>query len=389
MATAMNDAAIAQLMGAVTAQAGEIASVGEARHDDNVSGFRRYRVPVVGAKETVDFQVVIDADMRVAGLGLLPHAPEAEVGAAAPREIEVAVGPANSALPGTLSLPDGDGPFPAVVLVHGSGPNDRDENIMGNRPFRDIAHGLAARGVAVIRYDKRSFTNPQSLMAHGAALTVQHETIDDAVAAVALLRGRAEIDTSRVFVLGHSLGGMVGPRIAAQAKADGMVIMAGAARPLPEMMIEQTDYIVALDDTVTAEEAAQAAKMKEAVASLRAAQRDPASATTPQLGAPVGYYTDLEAHDGPAEAAALDIPILVLQGGRDYQVTKVDFAKWQQALAARPSACLKLYPDLDHLMRTGEGKSGPEDYAVPRLVAPTVIDDIAGFVQDGCKSLKN
>jgi len=256
---------------------------------------------------------------------------------------------------------------------------------MGNRPFRDIAHGLAARGVAVLRYDKRSYANLPSLTAHGAALTVQHETIDDAVVAVALLRNRAEIDPARVFVLGHSLGGMVGPRLATEAKADGVIIMAGAARPLPEIMVEQTEYLVALDDTVTAEEAAHLAQLKAAVAALRG----PEPAVGDPLGVPSGYFADLEAHDGPTEAAALDIPILVLQGGRDYQVTKVDFARWQAALEGRPQACLKLYENLDHLMRAGEGRATPEDYATPRPVAPVVIDDIAGFVLGGCRSPSN
>jgi hypothetical protein len=298
----------------------------------------------------------------------------------APRESEVFVGLGDDALPGTLALPEGEGPFPAVVLVHGSGPSDRDENIMGNRPFRDIAHGLAARGVATLRYDKRSFARPQSLLAHGEALTVQHETIDDAVAAVALLRGRAEIDPARVYVLGHSLGGMVAPRIAQAALADGIIVMAGATRPLPEMMIEQTEYIAALDDTVTADEATQIAQLKAAVSALR----DPAWAGAGQLGAPTGYFTDLEAHDAPAEAATLDIPVLVLQGGRDYQVTMKDFEKWKLALAGRPRACVKVYENADHLMRAGEGKSGPQDYAAPRPVAVEVIEDMAAFVLKGC-----
>ena len=339
-------------------------------------------MPVTGATAAIDFQVVIDLEGRVAGLGLLPHAepPAPNDGLVPPREIEMSVGVGDDALPGTFTLPDGDGPFPAVVLVHGSGPSDRDGNFAGNRPFRDLAHGLAARGVAALRYDKRSFARLPSLLAHGEALTVQHETIDDAVAAVTWLRARAEIDAARVFVLGHSLGGMVAPRIAQAARADGMIVMAGATRPLPEMMIEQTEYIAALDDSVTAEEAAQITQLKAAVAALR----DPAQAGGGQLGAPRGYFSDLEAHDAPAEAAALDIPVLVLQGGRDYQVTMKDFERWKLALAGRPRACVKVYGALDHLMRAGEGPSGPNDYAVPRPVAVEVIDDVAAFVLQGC-----
>ncbi len=393
MAAAMTDAAIAQLLGQVAAEIGDIAGAGEARYDDKVSVYRRYRVPVTGAKGARDFQVVLDQAGLVAGLGLLPHvepptaAELAAEQAAMPRQIEVSVGPAGSALPGTLALPEGPGPFPVVVLVHGSGPNDRDENIQGNHPFRDLAWGLAKQGVATLRYDKRSFAAVASLVARGDALTVKDEVIDDAVAAVALLRARPDIDPHRVYVLGHSLGGMLAPRIAKEAAADGMVIMAGATRPLPEVMVEQTEYIVGLDGTVSEAEAAHVATLKAAVANLRAAQRDPkvdATAAVRALHAPVGYFTDLEAHDAPAGAAALDIPTLVLQGGRDYQVTMADFANWQAALAGRPRACLRLYEDLDHLMRGGSGMSSPEDYAVPRPLAPVVVTDIAAFVRGGC-----
>ena len=393
MAAAMTDAAIAQLLGGVAGQIGDIAGIGAARFDDNVAGYRRYRVPVNGAKGAADFQVVIDKDGLVAGLGMLPHvepptAAEARADSAAtPKQIDVKVGAEGNALPGTLALPAGKGPFPAIVLVHGSGPNDRDENILGNHPFRDLAWGLAAQGIATLRYDKRSFAAKPSLIARGNALTVKDEVIDDAVAAVALLRARPEIDPKRVYVLGHSLGGMLAPRIAKTAKADGMIIMAGATQSLPEVMVEQTQYLAALDDTVTEAEASQLSSLKAAVAALREAQRDTTkepSTAIRGLGAPVGYFTDLEAHNAPTDAAALDIPILVLQGGRDYQVTLADFANWKKALSGRPRVCFKLHDDLDHLMRSGQGKSSPDDYAVPRRVAPVVIEDIAGFVREGC-----
>jgi hypothetical protein len=100
------------------------------------------------------------------------------------------------ALPATLTLPVGNGPFPAIVLVHGSGPNDRDETQGPNRPFQDLAWGLASQGIAVLRYDKRSRVHPGKLTAL-ANLTVKDETIDDALAAVALLRETPEIDPKR------------------------------------------------------------------------------------------------------------------------------------------------------------------------------------------------
>ncbi|MBK7673181.1 MAG: alpha/beta fold hydrolase [bacterium] len=385
MSAAMSDAIISQIMGSVSVQIGTIAGTDPAWLETTESGYTHHRVAVRGEKGSLDFQVVIDGEGHVAGLWLKPHqaapgaAPAASEGPQ-PRQIDVSVGPADSALPGTLTLPDGNGPFPAVVIVHGSGPSDRDGNVSGNRPYRDLAHGLATLGVATLRYDKRSFANPRSLMAHGAAMTVQHESIDDAAAAVGLLRTRSELDPARVYVLGHSLGGMVAPRIAGQAKADGMIILAGATRPLPEMVLEQVRYIAAVDDTLTMEEAIENERMADSVKRYRAAP--PGTGTF--MGLPAGYLADLEAHDAPAEAAALDIPVLVLQGARDYQVTMEDLRRWQAALHPGPKVCYKVYGDLDHLMRPGEGKSKPADYTTPKPVAPMVIEDIASFINEGC-----
>src|SRR5215472_8100489 len=110
------------------------------------------------------------------------------------QEHEVQIGHGKWVLPGTLSIPQSDGPFAAVLLVHGSGPQDRDETIPPNKPFRDLAWGLASQGIAVLRYEKRTKVYGARAKADIATLTVKDETIDDALAAVALLRDRTEID---------------------------------------------------------------------------------------------------------------------------------------------------------------------------------------------------
>lgn len=371
-----------QLRSALSQQHGAVTHVGDARHEDDVEGYRRFRVSVVFEKKTLDFLVVMDGEGRVAGFGLAPPAaPEPEEG-----EIAVTVGDGETGLPGLLTLPAGSGPFPAVVLVHGSGPNDRDGTYGPNKPLRDLARGLAERGVAALRYDKRSFARAQDLMAVGDALTVKEEVIDDAVAALRLLRGRAEIDGGRLFVLGHSLGGMVAPRIAAAAdpRPAGVIALAGATRPLPEMMLVQSRYVALADGTLSDLEKAQLAELESQVATLRKVLDGEAPAPPGALlGAPVGYYRDLESHDPPAAAAALGLPVLVLQGKRDYQVTMDDFARWQEALAGNPRACLKAYEGLDHLFRHGTGPSTPADYGRPAPVSPQVIDDLAAWIKDG------
>src|SRR5690606_37219939 len=98
-------------------------------------------------------------------------------------EQELSIGEGDAALPATLALPAGEGPFPAVVLVHGSGPHDRNETVGPNRPFLDIARGLAAQGVAVLRYEKRSKAHPEAYVAPGS-LTIDCQTTDDALSAL-------------------------------------------------------------------------------------------------------------------------------------------------------------------------------------------------------------
>jgi dienelactone hydrolase len=373
-----------QIRSGLTTSYGAVSEFGSTWLEDRVGAHRRFRVPVRFEKQTLDLRVVLDSDDKVAGLFIVPHLDPPSAVEPPVKEIDVAVGAAETALPGTLALPAGDGPFPAVVLVHGSGPQDRDETVGPNKPFRDLAWGLAQRGIAVLRYDKRSLARPADLVASGDALTVREEVIDDARAALALLRARDDIDAERLFVLGHSLGGTLAPRIATSApRPAGLIVMAGSTLPLPEKMLEQARYIVNLDGDVSATEQAQIDALEIQVAGLRSAlagEIPPPEGSI--LGAPVGYYRDLEAHDGPAETAGLGLPCLILQGERDYQVTMDDFGRWKAALAGKPFACLIVYPGLDHLFREGSGASGPADYETRVPVAGHVINDIGAWIQE-------
>jgi hypothetical protein len=387
MQAASGPEASERLRSELLARNGSVTRIGEAWLEDTVHGYRRYRVGVEFEKAALDFRVVLDAEDRIAGFFIVPHAeaPSARPAVEAPGpQIEVRIGAGDRALPGTLSLPRGAGPFAAVVLVHGSGPQDRDETIGPNKPLRDLAFGLAERGIAALRYDKRSFARPGDLQQAGSALTVHEEVIEDALAALDVLRGREEIDGKRLFVLGHSLGGSLAPRIAAaEPRPAGTISLAGSTLPLPEKMLEQLRYIAALDGTVTEQEGSQVQEVEAAVKTIRSVLRgerpDPGGTL---LGAPIGYFADLEAHDPPAVAAALGLPVLVLQGTHDYQVTIQDFERWQRGLEGKPFACLASYDGLDHLFREGRGQPGPQDYDRAGPVASRVLDDLAGWIKE-------
>jgi dienelactone hydrolase len=299
-------------------------------------------------------------------------------------EEEVQIGHGEWVLPGTLSLPQGDGPFAGVALVHGSGPQDRDETLPPNKPFRDLAWGLASQGIAVLRYEKRTRAYTARLK-HVDTLTVKEETIDDALEAVALLRARPEIDPQQVFVLGHSLGGFLAPRIgAADPQIRGLIILAGSARPFEDVLLDQMTYVLSLSVPDPAAREQQLAALKQQVALVKDPTRLPtAAASDLPFNVPPAYWIDLNAYHPEQMAQTLKQPMLFLLGESDYQVTREDFAIWQTALGDRGDVQFILYPGLSHIFAPveGGGKATPATYTVPGHVAEAVVNEIGSWIK--------
>ena len=382
MAAALPAERFRQVWEGLPAQLGALKSLG-APVVRAAGGFGNAWVPATFEKAVVSLLIVFDGEGRISGFRILPGPPPAEwspapyADPAKAREREATVGSGDWALPGTLTLPAaGKAPFPALVLVHGSGPHDRDETVGGTKVFRDLAGGLAARGVAVLRYEKR--TKAHAARMKGLDVTPKEEVVDDAVAALALLRAQPEVDPRRIALLGHSLGGMLAPRIAAtDGKTAGIVVMAGNTRPVEDLVADQMDHLV----SVGAATAEQAAATKADVARLRALKPgSPEAATATLLGVPASYWLALREIQPAAEARKLGLPVLVLQGGRDYQVTVKDLEGWKTALGSDPRATIRLLPQLNHLFVAGEGPSTPAEYEKPGHVAPEVVEAIASFL---------
>jgi uncharacterized protein len=342
-------------------------------------------------RTTLDTRVVLDAKGQVAGLFFAPSRDESSLSTAPPyartnsfREEEFIVGSGEWRLPGTLTRPLGlTNLLPALVLVHGSGPNDRDETVGVCKPFRDLAWGLASRGIVVLRYDKRTQVHAAKFTGDTLrSLTVKEETIDDALSAASQLRSSAGIDPKRIFVLGHSLGGTVAPRIGeADPKLGGLIIMAGATRPLEDLMVEQTRYLLSGGGAPSKDNQAKIEAMQVEVAKVKQLSDSDAAGSTLLLGAPPRYWLDLRVRDPVAVAQSLKQPVLILQGGRDYQVTETDFEGWKKALSSKPNVTLKLYPQLNHLFEAGEGKSTPAEYERAGFVSESAVADIAQWIQ--------
>lgn len=386
MLQVMPAAKLEQAWNQVLAQAGPFQQTSGTRREEQ-AGYQIIYVTAQFQNMPIDIKVVYDAAGDIAGLFFQPAASTYRAPDYADpsqfTEVEVVVGSGDWALPGTLTLPAGKGPFPAVVLVHGSGPNDRDETLYSNKPFQDIAWGLASRGIAVLRYDKRTYAHKALFTSEVMqSFTINEETVDDALLAVEVLRAYPTVDPQRIYVLGHSQGGMMLPRIGSRdANLAGLISLAGPTRPLEDITLEQMKYLYALDGELSDADKANLAALEKQVALVKSPDL---SADTPAAGllfsASATYWLDLRDYSPADVAAALSIPMLILQGGRDYQVTEADFQGWQGALSGRSNVDFKFYPALNHLFISGQGPSTPQEYQLTGHVDQQVIEDIAEWI---------
>ena len=349
-----------------------------------IQGYQVFYIPCVFTAASMDL-VLYTQNGAVAGIQTGAFSGKQEEKAASELvslELNLPVPALEGELPGILTLPAGDGPFPAVVLVHGSGPNDMDETIFSVKPFKDLAEGLAAKGVAVYRYDKRTYTYSKEL-ADNYQLTLMEETVDDAAAAVQMLAQQEKIDPERIYVLGHSLGGIAIPMIdkvlkEQPAAACGYVMMAGSPRKLDELFREQYEFMF----SVQAEAMEQAGMNKEDIFSEldRLNDLDALADSDAIQGAYAPYWKWLAEYDQLKMAEDITKPVLVLQGEEDWQVTMTDFGIWQEAFGDKENWTLISYPGLIHSMTHGVMNDVSMNYMRAEKVDEKVISDIAAFI---------
>ncbi len=330
------------------------------------------------------FKIVFDENKEISGFWtekidtINPYVPPEYVNISSFTEYEITIGSEPWILPATISIPNVEGLFPSVVLVHGSGANDKDETIGPNKPFKDIAWGLASNGIIVLRYDKRTKVYPAET-AGDKNLTVKEEVVDDAIEAVKLLQTYEEVDQKRIYVLGHSLGAMMAPQIATfEDGIAGLIMLAAPARSLEDLMYSQIVYLSELDGVIDENESLTINMILDASEKIKTLN---ISEDERVLSAYKAYWEYLNNYNQVETADNLEIPILLLQGKRDYQVTyEDDFTIWNNTLYDNYNVLMKTYDFLNHLFIAGEGPPTNTEYMTRGYVSEDAIKDMSIWI---------
>jgi dienelactone hydrolase len=371
---------------------GEVTLVGDPVCNTQ-AGSTVVRIPVTFDHGALNLVVSVSETGWLMGLNLTPDGPPEVAEPWSPpsyaqsdnfKEIEVMVGAEPLAVPGTLSFPQLVTSVPAVVFLAGSGPSDRDETIGACKPLKDLAWGLASLGIASLRFDKVTFAHPKEVSAR-SNFTLVDEYLTDAAAAIRVLREQANVDATRVFVLGHSLGGTVAPRVASlDPSLAGVVILAGGTQPLQWAIVRQIQYLASLDP---ATRAASQATIDVLSRQARVVD-DPALLASAQpsdlpFGVASSYWMDLNEYRPAQVARTLMMPLLILQGGRDYQATlSEDYAGWKAGLDGKDNVTFQVFDVDNHCFLPGTGPSSAQDYDSLQHVDRDVVTLIAKWLDD-------
>ena len=311
-------------------------------------------------------------------------------------------------LAGTLTTPKGAGPFPVTVLIAGSGPNDRDETILGHKPFALLADTLTRRGVAVLRYDKRGIA--QSTGSYATATTADFAA--DAEAAVSFLKTQSSIDPKRIGLMGHSEGGLIAPLVASRNREIAFVVLLAGPGMTGEQIMLAQGVLIAKAAGVPEADIQKNTQMQKALFEI--AKRTPDSkaaaleaealieksiqAISPEKQKAIGgtafaktqsqivsapWLRYFITYDPIPALRATRCPVLALGGSLDLQVPpKEDLAAIAAALKAggNRNATVKELPGLNHLFQTCTTGSPSEYAAITETMAPIALTTIGDWI---------
>jgi hypothetical protein len=304
-------------------------------------------------------------------------------------------------LAATFTHPKGKGPFPAVVLIHGSGPNDRNETVFGHQPFLVLADHLTRKGIAVLRYDKRGI----GASTGSQATATTFDFAADAEGALALLRGRSDVDPKKIGLVGHSEGGLIAPIVAAHdSSAAFLVLLAGPAVPGEAIILAQAELIAKAGGAPP--EAIEAQRMSQerlfaivkahpdgAARQLQAAMAEEHpgqdAATQAGIAAQVRsldtpWFRTFLTMDPRPGLTHVKVPVLALYGEKDLQVPPAQNRQpMEKALraAGNPRSEVRVLPGLNHLFQPAKTGAPSEYQGIPTTFAPEALDAITTWIQ--------
>ena len=326
------------------------------------------------------------------------------------RDVAYPGGAPGVTLSGTLTTPPGKGPFPAVLLISGSGPNSRDEQVLGHKPFLLLADTLTRRGIAVLRYDKRGVG--KSTGSYRQATSKDFAL--DAAAGVAYLRTLSAINPKSIGLLGHSEGGIIAPMVAAAhpSQIAFVVLLAAPGITGEKILLAQGD-LIAKADGANPQELAQSDTLQRRLFAILRQQSNPALGRQQAQAAVFNAYSGLSAADkaqipdpaayAKAQAAELftpwmrffltydpqealqktRCPVLAINGSKDLQVPPAeDLAEVAHALHAggNSQVTIKELPNLNHLFQTCKTGSPTEYAQIQETMAPIALATIADWI---------
>lgn len=376
MKEALSDIILEQVFNDITGKYGQLG--GYEKSDPVTAGeYIQHPFVVDSEKAVLVFTVTLDADSNIAGFVYNVKQQKSDL---AEFEKQVTFGLDEYELSGYYSLPEGEGPFPVVVLVHGSGPSDADETVNTLKPFRDIAYGLRKLGIATLRYDKRTFTYSGKL--DNETITPYEETVQDALLAAEYAATLEKADSENIYILGHSLGGYLMPKISSQESiAKGFITLAAPYTALEDLIVIQTKYILNLDGAIDENDKATLAALEKYASNVKELTEGSMVKSENLFGIGARYWLYFKDYDPAAEFASEKRPVLMLQGASDYQVSIEDFKTYERKLGIKENFKFISYDNLNHLFMVSTEK-GPNDYQGEKYVDEKVINDIASWISN-------
>jgi len=323
-------------------------------------------------KSKLDIQITFSGEDKIIGFFFVPH----KIFDKADDKTALKIKSDDIELKGTLLQPTQNGQKKLVIFVHGSGPQDRDETIGENKPFKDIAEYLLNNGISSYRYDKRTYSNPETF---NDKSTVEQETINDAVNVANYFKNNEQFKGYQIVVLGHSQGAYLMPEITKKAKASKYIFMAGNARPLQDVIVDQFNYIYTIDPTRISNEEVQNMKKQVDFLQSKNFNLDSPKSELP-LGLSASYWNYLVDYKPLEAVKSIKSPMFFAQGGRDYQITEKDFTLWKNQLKNNKTAVFKFYPSLNHIFIKGTGQASPKEYEIKGNVDEEFLKDLVQFI---------